>query len=118
MKKYILPFFNCIIISTLAFGLNLRDDTIITGVFFAIMTLVATIYQIYLIKKNGNEIKINAINKIMTILSAILVGGSLYEIFTGQMISDETGDYMALAIIIVGGVILVYDYYIKPLKRK
>ncbi|MEE0265716.1 MAG: hypothetical protein UD936_08835, partial [Acutalibacteraceae bacterium] len=59
-----------------------------------------------------------AINKMMTILSATLLAGSLYENVTGQMISDKTGDYMAMIIIAIGVVILVYDYYIKPLKRK
>lgn len=118
IKKYIIPISNCLISSFLALGLNFRDDSIIAGIFFTMIILGATIYQIVLIRKNGNEIKIHAINKMMTLLSATLLAGFLYEAISGQMISDEIGDYMAIIFLIIGAVILLYDYYIKPLKRK
>lgn len=117
MKKYILPIVNGVIICSLAIILNIRDDTLIIGVLFAVIMLTATVYLINLIKNNGNEIRIKAINKIMTILSAVLLAGWLYETVTGNMISDETGDYMAIATVAVGVIIWLHDYYIKPFKN-
>ncbi len=117
MIKYLLPITNGVISCSLALLLNFRDDTPIYGVLFAIIILVATVYLINLIRKNGNEIKINAINKLMTLLSAVLIAGCLYETITGNMISDETGDYMAIAVVAVGIIIWLYDYCIKPFKN-
>jgi len=115
--KYILPIVNCVIICTLAVVLNFRDDTPVIGVIFAAIILVLTAYQINLIGKNGNEIKIKAINKIMTLGSAVLIVGCLYEIITGNMISDEAGDIMAILLVAAGIGIWLYDYCIKPFRN-
>ncbi len=116
MIKYILPIVNCIIICSLSVLMNFRDDTLIIGVILAIIVLIETVYHINLIRKNGNQIKINAVNKIMTLLSVVLIAGCLYEIVTGNMISDEAGDIMAMLLVAVGGGIWLYDYCIKPFK--
>lgn len=117
MIKYILPVLNCVIICALALMLNFRDNTPVIGVILAIIMLIATIYQINLIRKNGNEIKIKAINKIMTLGSAVLIAGCLYEIITGNMISDEVGDIMAIVLVVAGVGIWLYDYCIKPFRN-
>lgn len=114
--KYILPIVNCVIICSLSLILNFRDDTPIIGVILAIIVLIETVYHINLIRKNGNQIKINAINKITTLLSVALIAGCLYEIITGNMISDQAGDIMAIVLVIIGGGIWLYDYCIKPFK--
>lgn len=114
--KYILPIVNCVIICALSLMMNFRDDTPIIGVILAIIILIETVYHINLIRKNGNEIKINAINKIMTLCSAVLIAGCLYEKITGNMISDEVGDIMAIALVAIGVGIWLYDYCIKPFK--
>ena len=115
--KYILPIVNCVIICALSLMMNFRDDTPIIGVVLAIIILIETVYHINLIRKNGNEIKIKAINKIMTLGSAVLVVGCLYEIITGNMISDEAGDIMAILLVAAGIGIWLYDYCIKPFRN-
>lgn len=114
--KYILPVVNGIVICTLAIVLNFRDDTPMIGVIFAMIVLIETVYHINLIRKNGNEIKINAINKVMTLLSVVLIVGCLYEGITGNVISDKAGDYIAIAVVVIGTIIWIYDYCIKPFK--
>lgn len=116
VMKLILAIVNCVVICTLALILNFRDDTPIMGVLFSIIVLIETVYLINLIRKNGNEIKINAINKIMTLLSVVLTAGCLYETITGNVISDKTGDYVAIGVVVVGGIIWLYDYCIKPFR--
>lgn len=116
--KYILPAVNCIVICTLALLLNFRDDTPIIGVIFVMIILIETVYHINLIRKNGSEIKINAINKTMTLLSAVLIAGCLYEGITGNTISDKAGDYIAIAVVVIGVIIWLYDYCIKPFRDK
>lgn len=118
MLKYLLPIVNCTITCTLVVVLNFRDDTPAIGIIFAVIILVLTAYQINLIRKNGNEIKIKAINKIMTLGSVVLTAGCLYEGITGDSISDETGDYIAIAVVIAGVVIWLYDYCMKPFRCK
>lgn len=118
MKKYILPLVNSGIICSLSIALNFRDGTPVAGVFFAVLMLIPTLYVINQIKNNGNEIKIKAINKMMTLLSATLLGGTLYEMITENRISDAVGDRMAIVLVIIGGIILVVDYYIKPIMGK
>ena len=118
MKKYILPIVNCIIICSLSLILNLRDDTLVIGIILSIIILVETIYHINLIRKNGNQIKINAINKIMTLSSVVLMSGCLYEVITGSAISDEVGDYIAIALVVIGVFIWLYDYCIKPFRNR
>lgn len=116
MMKYILPIVNCVIICTLSVMLNFRDDTPVIGVILAVIILIVTIYHISLIRKNGNEIKIKAINKIMTLGSAVLIAGCLYEIITGNIISDQAGDIMSILLVAAGAGIWLYDYCIKPFK--
>ncbi|MBQ8613640.1 MAG: hypothetical protein IJ416_05440 [Ruminiclostridium sp.] len=118
MKKYIIPTINCVIICALILFLNIRDDTPIIGILFSIGTVAVTLYLIKLIRNNGNEIKINAINKLMTLTSVVLTAGCLYELITGNMISDKTGDIIALIVVIIGICIWLYDYCIKPFKNK
>ncbi len=115
--KYILPIVNCVIICTLALMMNFRDETPIIGIILSVVILIETVYHINLIRKNGNQIKINGINKIMTLCSAVAIAGCLYEIITGNMISDEAGDIIAIAFVVVGGGIWLYDYCIKPFKN-
>ena len=114
--KYILPIVNCVIICTLSLILNFRDNTPIIGVILAIVVLIETVYHINLIRKNGNQIKINSINKVMTLLSVALIAGCLYEMITGNIISDQAGDIMAIALVAIGVGIWLYDYCIKPFK--
>ena len=114
--KYILPIVNCVIICTLSLILNFRDNTPIIGVILAIVVLIETVYHINLIRKNGNQIKINAINKVMTLLYVALIAGCLYEMITGNIISDQAGDIMAIALVAIGVGIWLYDYCIKPFK--
>ena len=114
--KYILPIVNCVVICTLSLILNFRDDTPIIGVILAIIILIETVYHINLIRKNGNQIKINSINKVMTLLSVALIAGCLYEMITGNIISDQAGDIIAIALVAIGVGIWLYDYCIKPFK--
>ena len=114
--KYILPIVNCVIICTLSLMMNFRDDTPIIGVILAIIILIETVYHINLIRKNGNQIKINSINKVMTLLSVALIAGCLYEMITGNIISDQAGDIIAIALVAIGVGIWLYDYCIKPFK--
>lgn len=118
MKKYILPVVNCIVICSLCLCGNLRDGTPIHSVFFIAITLAFSIFLIKLIKDKGNPIKINAMNKIITLTSLVLAGGFLYETITGNMISDKAGDILAVCLVLVGIVIWLYDYFIKPFKNK
>ena len=52
----------------------------------------------------------------MTLLSVVLTAGCLYEIITGNMISDEAGNWMVILLVDAGGGIWLYDYCINPFK--
>lgn len=116
MMKYILPAVNGVILCTTSLLLNIREGTPVIGVLLAMIMLIATVYQMNLIQKNGSEIKIEAFNKIMTLASIVLTAGCLYEVITGNIISDEEGDYMAMTLVVIGVGIWVHDYFIKPFK--
>ncbi|MBQ9946912.1 MAG: hypothetical protein IJO91_00860 [Oscillospiraceae bacterium] len=60
---------------------------------------------------------LSVINKMVTLLSVVLLTGCIYEFATGNTISDRTGDIMALAVGAIGIVMWVYDYYIKPFRK-
>ncbi len=86
---------------------NVRDNTPVIGAIVAVAVIVFTVYHIRLIKNNGNKIKINCLNKLVTLLSVVLLSGCIYEFATGNIISDRTGDIMALAVGAVGVVMCV-----------
>lgn len=54
----------------------------------------------------------------MTLLSAVLIAGCLYEGITGNTISDKAGDYIAIAVVVIGILIWIYDYCIKLFRDK
>lgn len=88
--KYILPIVNCIVICTLSVIVNVRDRTTIIGAIIAVAVIAFTVYHIRLIKNNGNKIKINSLNKMVTLFSVVLLADCIYEFATGNTISDRT----------------------------
>ncbi len=117
MKKYFLPIVNLVMISLATLLLNLRDDTPFNAVLIIIGVICVTAYLIKNLKNGENTIKVNALNKALTLGAAILTIGALYEFLTGERISDESGDIMAVLLVIVCIGIWLYDYFIKPFKN-
>lgn len=118
IKNYIISIGNCVVICMLFFLLSIRDDTVGLTLLFIFGEIIITGYLVKNIKNKINTIKVNAINKMMTLLSVVLTLGFLYECSTGSRITDKTGDLLAVLLLIICVLIWLYDYWIKPFINK
>ena len=114
MKKYIVPTLNLIIMSSLFTYLSIRDRTLTNGILCIAGTLFFYGFIVWNLKKGINEIKVSTLNQIMSLLSLALLTGTLYEVISGNFITEGTGNMMAYILTIAGLLIWAYNYYIKP----
>ena len=71
-------------------------------------------YIISNLKKNTNKIKVSAMNKAFSYLTMLTLGVAIFEILSGDRISEEVGDHLAYSVLAVTLLIWLIDYYIRP----
>ena len=114
MKKYVIPTLNLIIISLTSAYIEIREGQAYHLIWIIGIGFFYYWFIISNLRKNTNEIKIKSMNKILSILAMVSLGGTAYELITGDRISDEVGDYLVYSVLAVTLLIILVDYYIKP----
>lgn len=121
MKNYILSTVDLIISLSVLTILGVRDGEIIPTTISAIISLCIYGYVIYNLTNKKNPTKVETVIKIFSFASLILLGGGLYEAYSGQRIEGDAENLLTILVALICLFIWVYNYYLKPylhFKRK
>lgn len=114
MKKYVIPTLNMIIFFSLAIYTSIRDGKAYHLIWIIGVGLYFYRFIILNLRKNTNTVKVSAMNKAFSYLTMLVLDLTIYEVLTGDRISDEAGDYLAYSVLAVTLLIWLIDYYIRP----